>query len=355
MSNCVYKKIIGMISAIIIISITGCSAFNPIGNISNEKKTRTIFAMDTVMELTIFGDEAALDSAQERIKELESILSVTNEDSDVSRINESAGQLADVSTDTANLLEAAIELCRDTKGTLDISLYPIVRAWGFTTGDNRIPDEAEIKKLLDVVDYSKITVNIGMDSEGNTIYSVGIQKGMAIDLGSVAKGYTGDCIKEQLLAQGVTSALITLGGNVQAVGKKPDGSPWKIAVADPSNPGEYLGAMKVDNLAVVTSGGYQRYFEENGKRYHHIMDPMTGAPAESGLVSVTVVGESGILCDAMSTALFVMGLEDGTKFWKNYEGFDAVFVTENGNVYITEGLEDIFSILNGSSVQVIRK
>jgi thiamine biosynthesis lipoprotein len=174
---------------------------------------------------------------------------------------------------------------------------------------------------------------------------------MQIDLGSVAKGYTGDCILEQFRNQGVTSAILNLGGNVQTLGAKPDGSPWRVAITDPVSAGN-AGMVEIIGKAVVTSGGYERYFEEDGVVYRHIMDPSSGYPVDNDLLSVSIIGDSGLVCDALSTALFVMGLDRAAAFWKAWGSdsngacdFEAVFITVDGKIYITEGLEDSFSPL----------
>jgi thiamine biosynthesis lipoprotein len=242
-----------------------------------------------------------------------------------------------VSQHTAQLLTAALGLCDRTNGALDLSIYPVVRAWGFTTGSYQVPDEETIDTLLSNVDYTQI----GFDSETSLVT---LPEGMEIDLGSVAKGYTGDLVCDLLRENGVTSALLNLGGNVQAVGAKPDGSPWRIAIQDPTGE-DYLGVLEVENQAVITSGGYERYFEEDGVTYWHIIDPATGSPAHSGLISVTIVGDQGVVCDGLSTSLFVLGLEDAAELWRESDDFEAIFVSEDGSITITGGLADVFTPL----------
>ena len=166
---------------------------------------------------------------------------------------------------------------------------------------------------------------------------------MEIDLGSVAKGYAGQLVAQMLRDNGVQSALLDLGGNVQTVGSKPDGSPWKIGIKDPQGE-EVMMVLYIKDQAVVTSGGYERYFEQDGQTYWHIMDPFTGRPADNGLISVTIVGDEGVVCDGLSTALFVMGLEKAADLWAQSGDFEAVFVTASGEVYITEGLRDRFAL-----------
>lgn len=340
---------------LLVFLLTGCS-----GQISTEQSFSTdqttaaqpvigtVFAMDTVMDLTIYGGEELLSAAQERIKDLESKLSVTKESSEIYTVNQNGSGM--LSADTADLLNRALDLCGRTNGALDISIYPVVRAWGFTTGEYRVPGNGERGELLARVDYTQIALD---ERTGQ----VSLAAGMEIDLGSVAKGYTGDRVISLLREHGVTSALLNLGGNVQALGSKPDGSPWRIAVRDPFGDG-YVGILEIAGQAVVTSGGYERCFVEDGQTYWHIIDPATGAPARSGLASVTIVGDSGLVCDGLSTALFVMGLEDAAAFWRSSNDFEAILVTEDGQVHITEGLEDVFSLPEDSGLEgvtVIRR
>ena len=295
---------------------------------------RTFFAMDTVMNVRICagGNEALLDAAEDRVKELEALLSVTGPDSEIRALNRDG--FAVLSGDAAGLLANALEMCERTDGALDVTIYPVLRAWGFTTGEYAVPDSKTIKELLARVDYARVSLD---EATG----AVSLPDGAELDLGSVAKGYAGGVLAGLLKAHGVESALLDLGGNIQTVGARPDGSPWRIGVQSPEEDG-YIGVVTVTDQAVVTSGGYERYFERDGVRYWHILDPETGAPARSGLASVTVVGDSGLLCDALSTALFVMGLDGALEHWRAHRDFEAVFVCEDGSVTVTAGLESSF-------------
>lgn len=298
-------------------------------------------AMDTVMSLTAYGPQAkqALEDAQAEILRLEGLFSVTDSSSELYTLNHSGGEETALSSDTAALLQFALEMARETDGTVDPTVYPVVAAWGFTTGEYQVPGQAQLDALLPLVDYTAVQLD---SAAGRAV----LPAGMELDLGSVAKGWTGDRVLELWRQLGVDSGILRLGGNIQTLGEKPDGSPWTVGVQDPEADG-YLGVLSVRDTAVVTSGGYQRYFEQDGQRYWHIMDPATGAPARSGLVSVTVVGPSGARCDALSTALFVMGLDRAAAFWRSSRDFEAVFVDEAGNVIITAGLEDSFSLAPG--------
>lgn len=309
--------------------LTGCS-----GAPAQEPETATFFAMDTAMDFTVYGDAALLDEAETLIGSLEEQVSVTDEHSDIYAIDHTGS--GSLSGNAAELMEQALELCRRTGGALDISVYPIVQAWGFTTGSYQVPDEETIQSLLPLVDYTQIQYDAATGV-------VTLPEGMEIDLGSVAKGYAGQLAAQMLREHGVQSALLNLGGNVQTVGAKPDGSPWQIGIKDPQGE-DAMMVLSVEDQAVVTSGGYERYFEQDGQTYWHIMDPSTGHPADSGLISVTIVGDEGVVCDGLSTALFVMGLEKAADLWAQSGDFEAVFVTASGEVYITEGLRDRFAL-----------
>ena len=309
--------------------LTGCS-----GAPAQEPESATFFAMDTAMDFTVYGDAALLDEAETLIGSLEEQVSVTDEHSDIYAIDHTGS--GSLSGNAAELMEQALELCRRTGGALDISVYPIVRAWGFTTGSYQIPDEETIQSLLPLVDYTQIQYDAATGV-------VTLPEGMEIDLGSVAKGYAGQLAAQMLRNSGVESALLNLGGNVQTVGTKPDGSPWQIGIKDPQGE-DAMMVLSVEDQAVVTSGGYERYFEQDGQTYWHVMDPSTGHPADSGLISVTIVGDEGVVCDGLSTALFVMGLEKAADLWAQSCDFEAVFVTASGEVYITEGLRDRFAL-----------
>lgn len=322
------KKLIVIFTTLSLL-LCGCTESKPIS-----VQTKTIFAMNTVMDLTVYtDDEELLSETIQCIGELEKKLSVTIPGSEIHTINTSGTCI--LSRDTKNLLTEALSICSSTNGAFDISIYPVVSAWGFTTGEYRIPDSTELEKMLNLVDYNAIVLESDI---------VSVPTGMQLDLGGVAKGYTGDIISDYLKEHGVTSALLNLGGNVQAIGSKPDGDDWRIAVQHPTN-NDYLGVLSVSDCAVITSGGYERYFTgDDGKDYWHIIDPTTGYPADSGLISVTIIGKSGLVCDALSTALFVMGLDQAVEYWRTRNDFDAILVTDTAEVYITEGVSEHFEL-----------
>ena len=219
---------------------------------------------------------------------------------------------------------------RETISQLEkLGIDPLMRAWGFTDGNYRVPADAELDALLQTTGWTEVSV------DGTTASLPG---GFALDLGGIGKGYAAGRCKEILKAHGVTSALLSLGGNVSALGSKPDGTAWTVAIEDPDG-GDYLGTVQIADQCVVTSGGYQRYFEQDGVRYWHILDPETGKPARSGMKSVTIVSADDTLADALSTALFVMGPERAADFWRVHRAeFGAVWLTDDGRLFVTEGL-----------------
>lgn len=318
--------------------LTGCGGEQKVSSQSSQ-----VFAMDTVMLLTVYGDQAqqGLDQAEQTIQTLEKLWSATDETSEIWALNHSGGNWVELSEDTREILSRGLELCALTDGALDLTAYSAVQAWGFPTGAYRVPDGAELEQLVEKIDYTQVELD---DNQAR------LPEDMSLDLGAVAKGRLGEVLSQDLKELGVTSALLELGGNIQTVGTKLDGSRWRVGIQDPnSQEGGYLAIVEVADQAVVTSGDYQRYFEQDGQTYCHIMDPATAAPADSGVDSVTIVGSDGTVCDALSTALFVMGEEKGAQFWKDHPelDFEAIFVSQDGTIAVTEGLEEHFALADG--------
>ena len=341
-------KTVVMTSVFIVFLLCGCeSKAEP--NVSDDiSMTRDVFAMDTFMNMKAYGSNAekALSEAEKRVYSLENELSVTSESSDIWSINHSQGEAVTICDDTAKLVNKAIEIGDKTNGALDITLYPVLKEWGFTGEEYKIPEQSVLNELLSYVDYSKI------DIEGNTII---VPEKAEIDLGAVAKGYTGDEIMKIFKENGVKSAIVSLGGNVQALGSKPDGSDWKVAVRNPFSPDTDMCVITISDKAVITSGNYERFFtDDNGNRYWHILDPADGRPADNGFVSVTVIGDCGLDCDALSTALFVEGYENTKDFLRNNDGYDLILVTDDNIIFYTEGLIESFSNISDMEAEVIK-
>ena len=333
---------LSLLCIVLLLLLTGCSASEPC--------RRELMAMDTFMTLSVYAQspaagEALLEEAAGEIRRLEGLLSVTDPGSEIYQVNH--GGAVSLSEPVRELLEKALELCRETGGALDVTVYPAVRAWGFTTGEYRVPEEAELSALVENVGYGRVSL------DGDRLV---LPEGVELDLGSVGKGWTGDRLTALFREAGVSSAIMELGGNVQALGTKPDGAPWRVAVQAPG--GGYAGVLEIADKAVVTSGGYQRYFEQDGETYIHIIDPATGRPARTGLASVTIVADSGLQGDGLSTALFVMGREKAEAFWRRNPEFDFILLGEDGTAAITEGLEECFSLYGGwegRPLEIIRK
>lgn len=329
------RKYIVFLAVCILLFFSACSKSE---NAGNEKTSSTeFFAMDTYVSFTAYGSQAeeANHIAQERIQELETMWSVTDKESEIYQVNHSGGKPVSIGSETVEILSFALQMAEKTKGALEPTIYPVLTAWGFTTDENRIPSRTELKQLLQNVGYKKVIFR------GNKVQ---LPEGMQLDFGAVGKGYAGDEAVKVLKEKGITSALLDIGGNIQVIGSKPDGTDWRLGLRNPFDEGN-LGVLQIHDLAVVTSGSYERYFiGDDGKCYGHIMNPVTGYPAENGLASVTVIAKEGKLCDALSTSLYVMGLDGAVEYWRQHLGFELIMITEDGEIYLTEGIQEKFTL-----------
>lgn len=324
------KKYIFAIEAAVIILIIGC-----ILHTRNYKQSHAeLFTMDTIISLTTYGADGqeAVDEATKEINRLNSLWSVGSPNSEISQINDIGG--GKISPDTASLLQIAITAYQQTDGLFDFTIYPLMELWGFTSQEYHVPEQREISALLSTVDGSSVTVRDD--------HAVTLAPGQKIDLGGIAKGYASARIMEIFRKHGIKSALVSLGGNIQTLGRRPDGKPWRVGIQDPNGTtGEYLAVLSVKDKAVITSGGYERYFIENNRTYIHILDPRTGYPADSDLLSVTVISEDGAKADALSTALYIMGREKAVDYWKAHASeFDLVLIDDTNVIYATDGVKD---------------
>lgn len=335
------RRLAALLLMIFALFLTAC------GEKSAESETRTVYAMDTVMNLTVYGENAAaaLENAEKELHTLdESVLSRTAEGSELSALNAANGESVSYGADDPlpKLIETALAISKATDGAFDPTLAPVLDAWGFTKDLHRVPSADELAALLARTGRDKVALEKTVDG-----YSVALSDGAQLDLGGIAKGYAADLLRAQLEQEGVTSATLDLGGDVFVMGRKSDGSDWRIAVKDPADTESYLGVVSAADKFIVTSGVYERYFEENGVRYHHILDPKTGCPAESGLVSVTVLCENGAWADALSTACFVLGPDSALALRDDLADqgtdFELILVTDDGRVLYTGGLAAAFT------------
>ena len=293
---------------------------------SEKKVSSTEFAMNTVVSITAYGDRAdeAVKASFKEVKRIEALLSCHIENSEISKINKLAHiEKQKVSNETAKVLKKALWLCQKTGGAFDITLKPLSDLWNIKAEKPKIPTDEEIKNTLSIVGYENIEI------DGNFVSFK--KKGVQIDLGGAAKGYCADRVKEVLKSHGIKNALIDLGGNIYALGKNEQGKNWRIGLQKPGGKrGEYFSIEELSGKSAVSSGSYERYFEKNGKIYHHIMDRKTGYPSNSGLVSVTAISENSFEADMLSTAIFVMGADEFEKIKSEFE-FDKYITVDKFN------------------------
>ncbi len=291
--------------------------------------------MDTDITVRLYdtNDFRVLQKCVDVLLKFDSLLSVTDEASEVYMLNHRTENNVEISSTLSDLLSDCLWYSSLTDGAFDVTIYPIGRLWGFTTPSYRVPEEGEISDALYKVGYRKVKFD-----HDNVL----LEDGMMLDFGAVAKGYASEILKEKLIQNGVSDAVISLGGNVVTLGSK-SGEKWRVAIQDPSDTKGYVGVLLTTDAAVVTSGCYQRNFSLDGVLYHHILDPKTGYPAQNQLVSVTVIGTDAEAADALSTAFFVMGYEASAQFLKQHPELSAIFVTSENEVFYTRSLDENFS------------
>lgn len=297
-------------------------------------------SMGTVMSHNAFGiyAEDCLDAVCREVARLESILSRYIPESDVSRINQNAGgNFVEVNPETFNILARSLELSAICDGNFDITIAPLVNLWNIGKNTFTQPSINEIKQVLELVNYRDLILDASSKKVGLS------RPRQAIDLGGIGKGYTGDCILEIFRDFGVTSAYSNLGGNVVTLGAKPDGTPWNIGIQHPRLVDSLIGSLAVIDRSIVTSGSYQRFSNDSlGNQFHHIIDPATGYPVESGLVSVTIVSDNSMTADVLSTALFVMGINRGMELLMSFPKTEAILMDSEEKVFVSKGLKGLF-------------
>jgi len=327
------KRICIILCIILIVTLSACTCGT---------SEASFQAMDTVMSLKVWGSSDACEKLEDRAHALDERLSPTCADSDIYRLNENGS--AALSDDALSLIKRTLELSAQMKAYFDPTVYPAVCEWGFIDGNYHVPDDEWLAALVSLIDSSDVVV------DGDT---VSLKSGMSIDLGAVAKGYLADECREILYDSNASGAVLNLGGTILLYGSKPDGSDFKVGVADPENPAGYFGYLSCSEGVIATSGGYERFFEQDGKRYIHILDPTTAKPVDNGTLSVTVFSRDGVLSDALSTALFVMGADKAAEHWRSHRNYDYILLSDDGKLFITEGIADSFTLADGYHFEII--
>lgn len=337
------------IRLILIFFFAGIIIFNIISNQNSKQisESKSNFFLNTLINITLYGEHSDenFEDIFNIIKRYENILSKTIETSDIYKINSSSGISAiKVSDETMNVIDKSIYFSDISFGKFDITIGPIVDSWGIGTENERIPSEDEISEKLKFVNYKKIQIN---DSE-NTVFLP--EKEMKIDLGGIAKGYIGDRIIEYIKSQNIQGALVNLGGNILVVGDSgKNNGDWNIGVQDPfSDRGSYLGIITLSEGSIVSSGDYERFFVEDGKKYHHIFDTSTGFPVDNEISGVTIFSSYSVDGDALSTSIFALGIEDGIALINSLEGVECIIVTKEKTIICSDGILDKFKLTNNS-------
>lgn len=315
--------------------------------------SQTYYIFDTVVNVRVYDErmsEKQFDEIGGILERIDKEMNRQLEGSEIAIVNQQSGKSAvQVSEETLEVVRSALQFADSSGGSFDPTVGPIVDLWGIGSEEAAVPDPETLARKLQLVDYRAVALN---DANGTLRLA---KEGMAIDLGAIAKGYAADVIADYLRDNGFTSAIIDLGGNIVAIGHKPDGSPWTIGIQAPSEErGEHLGTLKVADKTIVTSGVYERFFKENGKVYHHIFDTESGYPVENNLLSVTIVTELSINADALSTTVFSLGLDEGRQYIEARGDAEAIFVTTDKEIIVTSGLADPFHMTN-SDYRVVKK
>ncbi|MCD3233498.1 FAD:protein FMN transferase [Clostridium botulinum] len=321
------------------LSLGGC------GKKEVKQYTKTFIALGTAINFNIFSHnekeaQLALEEGVKKVKEIENKMSVNIKQSEISTLNTN-GQ-SKVSDETFYVIKNGLKYSKIAKGKFDITVEPLVRIWGIGTDHARIPNNNEISNAKKLINYN----NVSLDEKNN---KVTLGRSQQMDLGAIAKGYAADEAKKVFLKHNIKSGTINLGGNVMTIGNKVDGSEWKIGMQNPfGTRDDCMGIVYGKNLSVVTSGNYERYFEKDGVRYHHILDIDTGYPSKSEVISATIISENGIDGDALSTTVYILGVEKGLELIEELKGIDAILITKDRKVYVTKNIKNKFQIIDES-------
>ena len=331
---------------IISLSLISCRRTSPL--------VKTEFLLGTPISISIFegGNNKVLEDIFEAVQNIEQTMSVSTKDYDSTillDINKQSKTLHRaeyqeyvIPHDIAHVIEKSLYVSSITQGAFDISIYPLVALWGWGSGSEQVPKPEEIKEKLSLVNWKQLSVN----KEGSlAMLRLGGQQ--AIDVGGIAKGYAADLAKNMLIERGVTSAILDFGGNIVTVGQKQDGTLWNIGIQEPfEQTGSAVAVLQTEETSVVTSGIYERYFEEHGVLYSHLIDPSTGYPIDNELVSVSIIHKESIIADGLSTAVFILGFKEGLALVETLPSVEALFITNDNNIYISSGLDNSVEVLN---------
>ncbi|WP_300278401.1 FAD:protein FMN transferase [Peptacetobacter sp.] len=349
------KKYTSYIIVLIVLLVGGFLIFRPN---KDSEFSKTNYYLGTVNTVTIYGKnqkdaEKILSGCDKVVQNIDNLMSTEIPGSDVSKINKNAGiKPTIVSEETYEVIKDAIYYSKLSGGNFDVTIGPISNLWSIGKKDARVPEKSEIDNLLSLVDYKNIemkkeiiksdTNNDGIKESTDTKYTVFLKnKNMKIDLGAIAKGYAADTVSSYLRLSDVDRAIINLGGNIKTIGN------FTIGIKNPfENANDSFASIKVNNKSIVTSGVYERFVEKDGKKYHHILSPSNGYPFDNNLLSVTIVSNKSINCDALSTSAFALGLEEGKKLIESIDDVDAIFVTKDKKIYLTKGFDNNFKLLN---------
>lgn len=328
---------------LIAILLVGCHS-----NLGTKNVDRSDFLLDTYVDISLFGvkNEEVLDEMYEEVVRLESILSLYKEDSDLYQLRYAKGQLIKVNEETLEIIDKSLDYTKLTGGLFDVTSGPLIDLWGITSDTPMVPTQEEIKTALLKVGEGNLSIK-----EDQVI----LRNGAYINLGAIAKGYITDRIVEQAKAHEVAGGIFNFGGNIYVLGNKPDGSNYNVGIQRPGDDrNDYFAIFHGTDKSIVTSGTYERYFEYENERYHHILNPKTGYPSDTDLVSVTIISDTCFEGDALSTSALLLGLEDAQSLISSLEGVEAIFVTGDNEVYITENLMPHVTIIDEDiSVEII--
>lgn len=312
----------------------------------NSKISRSEFMLNTYIKITLYGTDnnELFEEIYKDIEELEGNLSVHIVNSDLYKLKENAGKsYTEVSDDTVEIMQKSIEYSKFSDGLFDVTAGPLIELWSIGTSNEKIPNEEEITKTLELIDYNDILINV---NENKIMFK---KEKMFADFGAIAKGYIADKTADKIKELGVNNAIVDLGGNVLLIGSKPNGSNFRIGIQNPDEArGGYLGILSVSDLSIVTSGDYERYFIQDGIKYHHILDPYTGFPSKNNLKSVSIITKKSFDGDALSTTILLMGLEKGLEKINQLNDVEAIFVTKDNKIYITNGIKDKFELTDNN-------